>query len=193
MLDKMISWVTAFAAVGGMVLSVINLLKARSKTTVTARWELHEQFADVPFEIDASDFVASYKRGVNFLLPGVADQYSQQVDLQLVVRVSRFGSSPENVEYIELGNAERRVSFTRTAGQFGSAVKVIDPNSHSEWAFNFNSLASSIAANYPNGDFPEIEIRVATGGKQKYLRGCPRIDSSTLGSVVEALQLKNLK
>jgi hypothetical protein len=162
-----LNWLTAASAFGGLLLGAINLVRTGSKTNVLYRWELNHEYADVPLRLDPKNFEASLREGLAYLLPGADDIYAQPVRLRLIVRVDRRGANPITVEYVELCDEVRRVSFDRQPGQLGSSVLTIDPNSHFEWGFDFDSIAGQLVRQFPGQEYPPIAVRVSTGGGQK--------------------------
>ena len=181
--------VVAISAFGGLVLGIVNLWNARSATSVTYRWELDHEYADVPYLVSSENFQVSLRNGLAYLLPGADDIYAQPMKLRIVVRADRRGTTPETIEYVELGDATRKVSFDRQPGMVGSAVRTLDPNSHFEWAFNLDSIARQLSHSYPAGDFPEIAIRLSSARTQKrrFLEAAT-IPASEISAVVDACQ-----
>jgi hypothetical protein len=167
MFSTILDALVAISAFGGLALGIFNLWRARSNTKVSHRWELSHEYADVPYLLSLEAFEASLREGLAYLAPGADEIYAQPVKLRLVVRVDRRGTTPVNIEYVELGNAISRTSFDRQPGKVGSAVLTLDPNSHFEWAFDLDSIAQQLSNSYPARDFPAITIRLAIGGTKK--------------------------
>ena len=166
MLSSIVDVVLAISACGGLALGIVNLWNARSSTSVSYRWELSHDYADLPYLLSVEDCEASLRNGLAYLSPGSDDIYVQPVRIHLVVRVNRRGTTPESIEYVELGDASRRTSLDRQPGKVGSAVLTLDPNSHSELEFDWDSVARQLSNTYPARDFPEITIRLANGGSR---------------------------
>ena len=186
-LEIFLNWLTAASAFGGLLLGAINLVRTRSTTNVLYRWELDHENADVPLRLDPKNFEASLREGLAYLLPGADDIYAHPVRLSLTVRVDRRGTNPITVEYVELGDEAQRVSFSRQPGQLGSSVLTIDPNSHFEWGFDFDSIAGQLARQFPGKEYPPIAIRVSTGGGQKnlFLNARP-VAATEVNALIEA-------
>jgi hypothetical protein len=189
MFSTFLNTVVASSAFGGLVLGIFNLWNARSATSVTYRWELDHEYADVPYLVSSENFQVSLRNGLAYLLPGADDIYAHPVKLRIVVRADRRGTTPETIEYVELGDVTRRVSFDRQPGMVGSAVRTLDPNSHFEWKFDFDSIARQLSHSHPASDFPEIAIRLSNGGTQRRrFLDAPVIPAAEVRAVVEACQ-----
>ena len=189
MLDALLKWLVAMSAFGGFAIGIFILFRTRSKTDVTYRWELTDDYADIPFPLASSNFEASLRKGLVYLLPGIPDIYNQPVTLRLVIRVSRRGTSPVTLQYVELGSKEKRISFDRQPGQIGSALRTIDPNNHFEWFFDFKNVAAHLLGNYPEKNFPAVNIRVSTGDSQKnqYLKS-PDVELAEVRALMSACE-----
>ena len=192
MFSTVLDSVTAVAAVGGFVLALIGVGRSRSKTRVEYRWELADEHADVPCLLDPRNFENSLRAGATRLFPGRDDIYADKAQVRLVVRVSRQGGSPTSVEYVELGDPVRQAALIRQPGQIGIAVRTIDPNSHAEWVFYFADAARALQFAYPNGDFPDLVIRVAIGGGRKNpFAKAPNLPATQIRSLMAAITGNN--
>ena len=189
MYSSILNTIVAICAFGGLGLGILNLWNARSATSVSYRWELSHAYADVPYLLSIENFDTSLREGLAYLAPGADDIYAQPVKLQVVVRVDRRGTTPVCIEYAELGNPIRSTSLDRQPGKVGSAVLTIDPNSHFEWAFDFDSIARQLSHFYPSKDFPEITINLANGGTQKgRFLDAPVIPAADVRAVLDVCQ-----
>ena len=166
-MDRYLLWITALSSLGCLVLGIAKAFLARSSSRTEIRWELTHQDADVPYLLNPMNFERSIREGLAYFLPGSDDTYDHAIRIQCVVRVSRQGRTPLTVEYVELGDTKGKHSLARQPGQIGSAVRTIDPNSHAEWRFNFVSVAKQLSYHYRAGDYPNVDIRVALGGRPK--------------------------
>ena len=186
MFSAILDTVVAISAFGGLALGIFNALKARSKTSISYRWELSHNYADVPHVLSSENFEASLRDGLAYLLPGADDIYAHPVKLRIVVRADRRGTTPETIEFVELGDANRRVSFARQPGTTDSADLTIYPNSHVDWTFDWASIARQLSNSYPEKSFPDVSIRLSKGGSQnRRFLDAPSIPATEIRAVVE--------
>lgn len=93
------------------------------------------------------------------------------------------------IEYVEIGDASRQVSFARAPGQVGQAVRTIDPNSHFEWGFDLDSFKGHLVNKSAGNSPSSIDIKIHTGGapKNQTLKA-PQVGSAEVDALIKACQ-----